>query len=110
MMNLATDRVEDTLEARTEDSEAKEQGNPFIPMPNYAVLAVLFFGGAYALFVCVMALFNSNEEGMSMIGVALSSVWLIICTWYPFIRYKPDYGWCHPLVLFALLGILNLVL
>src|SRR6266487_1805158 len=87
------------------ECEATEEFNPFVPMSTGAISLVLFLGGAYALVVCSMALFHWSGAGISMIGVALSSAWLIFWTLYPLIAYKPAYGWCHPLILLAFWGL-----
>ena len=84
--------------------------NPFVSIPRPMVLAILFLGAFYTLAVMVLGLSNASQSRTSMVWVTLSSVWLIFWTFYPFIRLKPDYGWCHPLIIAALLGIANLVL
>jgi oligosaccharide repeat unit polymerase len=86
-----------------------EAVNPFVPMPRWAILSVLLFGAFYALIVCSVALNNVRESGDSMVWVALSTVWLLVWIFYPFIAYHPAYGWCHPLILPALLSIINLL-
>src|SRR5437867_1911438 len=101
--------MSDENEFPTSGGEEQEQVNPFVPMHTGAIWTVLFLGGAYTLIVCSMALFNSGRGGISMVGVAISSAWLILCTLYPFISYKPAYGWCHPLILLSFLGMANLV-
>lgn len=91
------------------ESAQPEAANPFVPMPRWAILSVLLFGAFYTLVVCSAALNNVRESGDSMVWVALSTVWLLIWIFYPFIAYKPTYGWCHPLILPALLSIINLL-
>jgi oligosaccharide repeat unit polymerase len=83
--------------------------NPFLSMPGWAILSLRVFGTIYTLFVCSIALFNASATDVSMAWVALSSAWLIFWTFYPLIFYKPNYGWCHPIILMALLSICNMV-
>ena len=90
------------------DDDDGEQ-NPFVPMQRWAVMGVLIFGTLYMLCVVVVGLFNATEVGISMMWVALSSAWLIFWTFYPFVNFKADYGWCHPLIIGALVGIANLL-
>lgn len=84
--------------------------NPFVPIARWAVLSMVTLGGLYTLLVCSVALFNAIDGGISMVCVALSSAWLIFWTFYPFLFYKPEYGWCHPLILGSLVSIANLML
>jgi len=93
-----------------QDSESTESINPFVPMPMAAIWTIRIFAICYTALVCSVALFNSWAGGISMVGIAVSNAWLIFWVFYPFIFYKPTYGWCHPLVLSALLGIVSLVL
>ena len=85
-------------------------GNPFVSIPRPVVLTILMLGAFYTLAVVVMGLSNAGQSRTSMLWVTLSSAWLICWTFYPFIRFKPDYGWCHPLIIAALLGIVNMVM
>ena len=84
--------------------------NPFLAMPRAAVWAFILFGVLYTLVVCSVALFRATEAGISMVWVSLSSAWLLFWVFYPLLFYKPTYGWCHPLILPALLSIANLVI
>jgi oligosaccharide repeat unit polymerase len=84
--------------------------NPFVPMQRWAVMGMLIFGAFYLFGVMGVALFNTGTGGISMAWVALSSGWLIFWTFYPFVNYKPEYGWCHPLILGACVSIVNMVM
>ena len=113
-MTLTTEPedIEPNIEPEDEDElepAQQEAVNPFVPMPRWAILSVLLFGAFYTLIVCSAALNNVRESGDSMVWVALSTVWLLCWVFYPFIAYKPTYGWCHPLILPALLSIINLL-
>lgn len=90
--------------------EEDAQANPFVPMQRWTVLGILIFGAFYLFGVMGVALFNTGTGGISMAWVALTSGWLIFWTFYPFVNYKPEYGWCHPLVLGACVSIVNMVM
>jgi len=90
--------------------EENAQANPFVPMQRWTVLGILIFGALYLFGVMGVALFNTGTGGISMAWVALSSGWLIFWSFYPFVKFKPEYGWCHPLVLGACVSIVNMVM
>ncbi|HXG48435.1 MAG TPA: O-antigen polymerase [Methylomirabilota bacterium] len=83
--------------------------NPFVPIPRWALVALLTVSGLYLLLVTAVALFNASEGNSSMLWVALSTLWLFFWLFYPLIFYRPEYGWCHPLILPTLLTLITLM-
>ncbi len=84
--------------------------NIFVPIERWVKISILTFLSLYALFVIGMALYNVDEGGSSVLVVCGSGLWFVFCTCLPLIFYKKEYGYCHPLVVAALLALPSIVL
>jgi len=94
--------------ARFEEDEAPEApvGNPFVRIkPGYRVLVLCFFF-LYVLLAGTFALLSGAPRSELFIP-ALAC--LVGVRALPLIMYRPSYGWYHPLVLVAMLSMIQLV-
>lgn len=86
------------------------QSDTFVAIPRWVLNSIRLFFAVYSFFVFVGAFVNAVNAGPSLILSAFSSVFFLFWVFFPFIVYRPSYGWVHPLILTSVFSIINIVI